>query len=991
MWIGNDMKRLLRYVFLCLVLGMCGASVIARGTLYGVVRDDSTNERLGFASVGIPALSLGTTTDLDGIYRLTNIPIGTHKVVFNYLGYQSQTLEITIRDGQNYELNITLQPEGIALDAVEVKAQAIGQAAAINQQINSNTIVNVISKEKLQELPDQNAAEAIGRLPGVSVQRDGGEGQKVVVRGLSPRFNSVTINGERIPSTDGEDRSVDLSMISPDMLSGVELFKAITPDMDADAIGGTVNFAIRKAPEGWKGDARLQYGYNGHEDIFGPWRTSFTMSNRFLNNKLGALATANFQRADRSSDLLEAEYGFGGIAAGSSFVTQLLDLNLGDRRETRDRYGASLTLDYDLKNGSIFVNSMWGRTDRDETRWRRRYRPSNAYQEYDIRERRTTTDLISNSITGQHNMGALEVRWRGSYAVSTQNTPFSLTTRFRETAALNTGAEVNAGPEIIPQGFKNDLRSTFLHDTRTNEIFVQDINATGQFDLKYNFKLGKSVNGYVKTGGKYRDQSRERDNDELLLQPYLANSPQNPARSNSGLFYTTGGPNPRIYMANFLGNFQGRPFLAGNPFYEMGPGTPEQRATHGLVLENVDINAFNNFFGTNYQLGDSLRYTGYIDPAKARAFYERFGDEYRVNQLVDLEDYTARERIYASYAMTELNFGKKWMLLGGIRYENTRQNFRSVSGTPGEEDGTGFLNLIDSVGAQGYVEWLPMAHLRYKATPWFDIRLAVTKTLSRPNYFNLVPWERINQNDFQIDRGKPDLKHTTNWNYDLFLSFYNKFGLFTIGGFYKRFDNVDYIRVSRITEGQFNGYQLTEPANAPGTSTVIGTEVDLQANFRSLGGFWRGILLGANFTIVRSETLYPFFDIINTFDITRPPFFFTEVIDTVRLGRVPGQANFIANFQFGYEFKGFSGRVSALYQGNSLAFVGQRAELDGFTDYSLRWDLAINQRLTKHWGLFFNLNNFSNQPERAFVGSTNFKSREEFFGMTGDLGVRYRF
>ncbi len=267
----------------------------------------------------------------------------------------------------------------------------------------------------------------------------------------------------------------------------------------------------------------------------------------------------------------------------------------------------------------------------------------------------------------------------------------------------------------------------------------------------------------------------------------------------------------------------------------------------------------------------------------------------------------------------------------------------------------------------------------------------MTKTLSRPNYFNLVPWERINQNDFQIDRGKPDLKHTTNWNYDLFLSFYNKFGLFTIGGFYKRFDNVDYIRVSRITEGQFNGYQLTEPDNAPGTSTVIGAEVDLQANFRSLGGFWRGILLGANFTIVRSETLYPFFDIINTFDITRPPFFFTEVIDTVRLGRVPGQANFIANFQIGYEIKGFSGRVSALYQGNSLAFVGQRAELDGFTDYSLRWDLAINQRLTKHWGLFFNLNNFSNQPERAFVGSTNFKSREEFFGMTGDLGVRYRF
>ncbi|MDV7397757.1 hypothetical protein RZS08_40530, partial [Arthrospira platensis SPKY1] len=126
---------------------------------------------------------------------------------------------------------------------------------------------------------------------------------------------------------------------------------------------------------------------------------------------------------------------------------------------------------------------------------------------------------------------------------------------------------------------------------------------------------------------------------------------------------------------------------------------------------------------------------------------------------------------------------------------------------------------------------------------------------------------------------------------------------------------VDYIRISRILDGPFSGYQLTEPANAPGVSTAQGVEVDLQANFRQLRGFWKGILLGANFTIVRSETFYPFFDIINTFDPDRPPFFFTEVIDTVRSGRVPGQADFIANFQIGYEKGGFSGRVSALYQG----------------------------------------------------------------------------
>lgn len=302
----------LSFVFLCQIL-------LAQNTVTGVINDEANKEAMSFASIGIPILGIGTTTELDGTYEIKNIPDGTYQLVVSYTGYVEQSLAFTVANNQTLEINISLS-SGITLETVEVTAQAIGQRAAINQQINSNTIVNIISKEKLQELPDQNAAEAIGRLPGVAIQRDGGEGQKVVVRGLSPRFSSVTINGERMPSTDGEDRSVDLSMISPDMLSGVELFKALTPDMDADAIGGTVNFAIRKADDNWAGDVRLLHGYNSHEDRFGLWRTSFNLSNRFGKaNKFGALVTGNFQRADRSSDFLSAEYAFGGINKDGDF------------------------------------------------------------------------------------------------------------------------------------------------------------------------------------------------------------------------------------------------------------------------------------------------------------------------------------------------------------------------------------------------------------------------------------------------------------------------------------------------------------------------------------------------------------------------------------------------------------------------------------------------------------------------------------------------
>ena len=135
-------------------------------------------------------------------------------------------------------------------EVVLVTAQAKGQLDAINNQLSSNSIINAISADRIQELPDANAAESVGRLPGVSLQREGGEGNKVIIRGLSPKYNAITVNGVRLASTDVDDRSTDLSMISQYMLSGIEVIKAGTPDQDGDVIGGTVNFNIKEAKEG---------------------------------------------------------------------------------------------------------------------------------------------------------------------------------------------------------------------------------------------------------------------------------------------------------------------------------------------------------------------------------------------------------------------------------------------------------------------------------------------------------------------------------------------------------------------------------------------------------------------------------------------------------------------------------------------------------------------------------------------------------------------
>ncbi len=243
----------------------------AAGHVEGRVLDAISAQPLSFATVYVLGSNSGETTDLDGFYRLGGLPAGEHILIASYLGYESDTININIEDGATITQNFSLNLKGFLQETVIVTAQRQGQNAAINQQVKSNSIVNVVSAERIRELPDENAAESVGRLPGVGVSRSGGEGQRVNIRGLSPKFSAVNLDGIRIPATGQgrsvfniytragggsnpqvDDRSVDLSMISSEALAGIEVYKSLTPDQDGDAIGGSVNFVSARAPQGAK-------------------------------------------------------------------------------------------------------------------------------------------------------------------------------------------------------------------------------------------------------------------------------------------------------------------------------------------------------------------------------------------------------------------------------------------------------------------------------------------------------------------------------------------------------------------------------------------------------------------------------------------------------------------------------------------------------------------------------------------------------------------
>lgn len=930
-------------LFMLLCLGVTGVWA-AGGRIAGKVTDAKTGEALVGAHILIKGTALGASSSLEGEYLVPSVPAGRHILVVSYLGYTKREIPITVAADSTLRINVRMQLDVVEVDEVVVTAQLEGQIQAINQQLTSNTIVNVVSSDRIKELPDQNAAESIGRLPGISVQRDAGEGQKVVVRGLAPKFNAITINGERIPSTDAADRSVDLSMISPDLLSGIEVFKALTPDKDGDAIGGTVNLVLRKAPGGLRGDFRGQTGYNDQRDTYGTYRTSLSVSDRFFDENFGILVTASAQRTNRSSDVLTADYLFKREASGTETksVIDIDNLNLAHRTETRERLGAGVTLDYALGTNDFFFSTFVSSTNRDETRRRKRYRVGAFTVEHDLRDREINTRLITNSLSGRHSIWDIGIDWQASLSNSRQDQPFSHYSRFQEVGGFKSGMVYDRGPEIIPPFAKDDLSATWFQYATFNPERVVDRDLSGQLNVKIPYRLWEDLSGVVKLGGKFRGKDRDRDVTEY----------RTPFAEIDKIGQESGGR------------------------YSLYRGT-------NVLIENFADWAFRaeDFMQGRYALNLGLHATALND------FHERYKNRYLLNRFIELDDYEATEDIGAGYIMAEVNVGSQLTIIPGFRYEHTKTsykgNFGYLSGNLGEV-GT----IRDTTGGSTYGEFLPMIHARYRFTPWLDLRLAFTKSLSRPDYFNLVPFERINFSEQTVARGNPGIRHTRATNFDAYLSFYsNDLGLFTVGGYYKKLQDIDYIRQTRIVGGQFNAFELTEPVNGD-ESNVWGVEIEIQTNLRNLPSPFDGFVINANYAYIHSETYFPFFEIGPR---SPDPPYRPILINTFRKGTLPGQAEHIGNLSLGYEKGGFSGRVSMTYQGRSLLVVGVREELDGYTDTTIRWDATVSQRISPAVSIFLDLNNITNTAEQAYLGEKIYPTNEEFFGWTADLGIRVQF
>ncbi len=946
------------------------------GKISGRVKDVATGDALPSANIFLKGTSRGAASNVEGEYVIDKVPPGSYTLLVKYIGYKEASLTIQVKPGAGLTQNFNLTYVGIKGETMVITAQAEGQMAAINEQLSARTIKNVVASDRIQEIPDVNAAESVARLPGISIIRSGGEGQKVAIRGMSPKYNVMMVNGVRMQSTDRDDRSVDLNMISPNILSGIEVTKAVTADMDADAVGGTVNLKISQADKGFHVNFSVQGGYGSVADAYGNYRSTGLVSNRFFNDKLGVQLSGTIDQFDRSSDVLSAGYAINEEETkikGMS-VIDLSGVTISDVSTTRDRKGAGLVLDYKLPAGTLLFSNFISNLASDFITMENSLNVQGSqFNSWSKVGDDNSNTVYSNAFQGEFQLFGMKMDFSLSNSVSRQDVPGDLQMRVIAEQDQK-GFETELNETATPSEFLNSVKvyNTIFRAKRMESLKrkVVETERNAMINVSIPFNFTNYVAGNVRLGGKYRYDNRENNETQYFI---------NPDRHMPSQVFTW--------------------MMKDSLWTDLG-----------LVLDDTGNGIHANLFeDTNYDVGnflsgqegiEKLFYTASIDKMKHyEALATKYGRFFQDPMGSNQYDYTYKANLSAFYAMADINLGKYIMLMPGIRYENLATDYSAYGTTYIGPEWYDFYNQ-EVTSKKEKEHWFPQIHLRVKPVDWLDVRLASTRTIIYPDYRAFSPY-------YYYDKGAPSLVLGNTYlvpaiaqNYDIYASLYDNYiGLLTCGYFYKEIDDLitpfsfqtrDSKKINdKIPLNPINNTNIATWINLADQTLVRGIEVDWQTNLWYLPSVLRGLVFNINYTHMLSETRYPYQSMTKK---GSGPFAKLVYTDTTRAGRMPHQANDILNTTVGYDFRGFSTRLSFVFQGNLLAGAAGRKELDSFTDDFYRWDLIVNQKLPwQGFQVYCNINNITNRPDRYYTSILELLSYAGYYGRTADLGIRYKF
>tara|TARA_A100001015_G_C15043556_1_gene741656 strand:- start:1963 stop:4764 length:2802 start_codon:yes stop_codon:yes gene_type:complete len=921
--------KILATTFFALFLG--ALTYAQTGQLTGVVLDSESNLALPGATVQVEGTTFGTSANQFGEFRLAGLPAGEHVLVVSYIGYQTAEIDFAIEAFQTTAIEVVLESGILTGEEVVVLGVGLrGQAAALNQQRANANITNVVASDQVGRFPDANVGDALKRIPGITTQVDQGEARFGLIRGTAPRLNSVTINGERIPSAEAEDRTVQLDLVPADMIQSIEVNKAVTPDMDADAIGASVNLITRAAPNGLRVSGTLGSGYNflRDEPIY---LGSVVVGNRFADGKLGVIVSGSIHDHKLGSHNYEGEWDGGEL---DEFQIRLYELQ-------RIRRSVSTTIDYNFnENNSITFKALYNHRDDWENRFRvdfdrfddqgngtalaRIQRETKGGVGNDRVDYRRLEDqrAMAYSLAGQHvTSSGIEVDWVGAYAKASEKRPNERYIAFESADEVLIAFDPSNTkfPVIEEQSF--DGGNMELDEITEERQYTEDIDKS--FRLNLELPVGEYAS-YLKAGASFKQKDKLRDND----------------------------------------------------FFEYSPiGSLEDELATMASAGSID-KTLSDYEAGNYKSGNfvSERLLGDLDLQNSSLFEkEAVYDEYFA------DNFEATETVVGGYAMTNYAFNDRFSVIAGVRLEATEIDYTGnqlVLDEDGDFDEAASREGISNT--ESYNNVMPGLHARFAVDANTVIRAAWTNTIARPNYYDLVPYRAVNREDNELGEGNPLLEPTTSMNFDFMAErYFSNVGLISGGVFFKSLQNYIYVfedkdYVDAVTGNTFDS--RFQPKNGD-DATLFGAEIAIQRQLDFLPGALSNLGIYLNYTYVTSSA-----DGIRNED--------GEVRTDLDL---PGTAENTLNASLSYEDAKFSARLSLNYTTDYIDEIGEDASFDRYYDEQTFVDANAAYAITSKLRFFVEANNLTNQPLRFYQGSQDFTMQSEYYSYRMNAGLKFDF
>ena len=586
------------------------------------------------------------------------------------------------------------------LERVVVTGQAAATDRALADQQAADNIVSVVRSDGIGRLPDKNAAEALQRVPGVSVERDQGEGRYVRVRGLGPDLNAVTINGSLVPSPERDRRAVMLDVLPASLIGALEVTKTLTPDMDANSLGGTIDIKSLSAFDRKGSLLSIEAGgsHSSNVDQNSPYG-SLLWSDRFLDGKLGVALGLNGERRRFGSDNVETGGAWNGDA--------LEEFERRDYRITRERLGGALNLELRPESGSLYyLRSMLSRFSDDEVRQAHTIEFADPQTEgtlgdaessRELKARKETQRILSLTLGTEQQFGDWGLRVAAGLSRSQEDTPQHIAgAKFDGGDFSGVGFSGGRTPRLIGPDAINSAAPYELDEIELERTLVKDREHNLRFDATRQLQWFGAP-GELKFGAKLSRRTKTHEQTTWVLEDF-EDAPFSLSAAQLGL---------AAYQ---------------------GPGVEYPLGSFGPSLSAAPLQA----------LYRGLDLSGFVDEEESR-----------------INNFRIRENIDAAYVQGSFDLGG-WRVLTGVRYEGTRMQ---ADGT-GVADGV----FSDTSVQRRYRDWLPGLHLRRDLDADTTLRAAWSNSVVRPTFGQLAPGFAIDGDEAEFGNPQLDPLKSSNFD-----------------------------------------------------------------------------------------------------------------------------------------------------------------------------------------------------------------------------------